>query len=218
MRKSDNTARIFESNSGEPRAIPTCRRNRSYRESDRTRCGPECSDVEHKVYCDGGAQFEANQQVHGPTRTMCDTRFGNVSYRDAVCALCEKTVSLALSIPLDNLQAPTRCTAEAAHARQIAMYLCHTTFSLLLTEIGIHFGRDRTTVSYACALVEDRRDEPDFDILLCQLESLLLDARNAMTLLTVPLDGGFVDMMCSCALRDNYSNECCCVPGEGCMR
>ncbi|MEP1206705.1 MAG: helix-turn-helix domain-containing protein [Rhizobiaceae bacterium] len=103
-------------------------------------------------------------------------------YRDTVCTLCEKTVSLALDIPLDSFQARTRCTAEVALARQIAMYLCHTTFSLLLTEIGLHFRRDRTTVSYACATIEDRRDEAEFDAMISQLESLLVEARNAVAL------------------------------------
>ncbi len=100
-----------------------------------------------------------------------DTATPMLPYGEAVCALCEKTVSLALGISLEGLLAKTRCNAETALARQIAMYLCHTTFSLLLTEIGVHFGRDRTTVSYACALVEDKRDDPEFDLMLSQLEA-----------------------------------------------
>ena len=102
-------------------------------------------------------------------------------YRDAICELCEKTVSLALSVPLAGIQANSRCNAETALARQIAMYLCHTTFSLLLTEVGLHFGRDRTTVSHACSLIEDKRDDLSFDVMVCQLESLLCDARHAMS-------------------------------------
>ena len=105
-----------------------------------------------------------------------------VPYRDAVCTLCEKTVALAFDIPLSGFHARTRCSAQVALARQIAMYLAHTIFSLLLTEIGLHFHRDRTTVSHACAMVEDKRDEFEFDVLLCQLESLLIEARNAMAL------------------------------------
>lgn len=101
-------------------------------------------------------------------------------YRDAVCDLCEKTVAMALGVPLNRLRARTRCNADVALARQIAMYLCHTTFSIILTEIGLHFGRDRTTVSHACALVEEKRDDLSFDVMICQLESLLSDARHAM--------------------------------------
>ena len=103
-------------------------------------------------------------------------------YRDIICTLCEKTVALALDIPVSRVQSRTRCSAEATLARQIAMYLCHTTFSLLLTEIGLHFSRDRTTVSYACAMIEDRRDDPAFDAMITQLESILVEARNAVAL------------------------------------
>ena len=105
-----------------------------------------------------------------------------VPVRDLVCGLCEKTVAVALDIPLSRMRSQTRSSADAALARQIAMYLCHTTFSILLTEIGLHFRRDRTTVSYACALIEDRRDDLEFDALICELEALLLDARRVMNL------------------------------------
>lgn len=101
------------------------------------------------------------------------------TFRDAVCGLTEKTVSLALTVPLAQLQARTRMAQEVALARQIAMYLCHTTFSLPLTEVGLHFKRDRTTVSHACNLVEDKRDKMSFDVMICQLEALLNNALEA---------------------------------------
>lgn len=50
-----------------------------------------------------------------------------------------------------------------ALARQTAMYLAHCAGGLSLTEVGVLFNRDRTTVAHACAVVEDRRDEPNFD-------------------------------------------------------
>lgn len=104
-------------------------------------------------------------------------------YRYAICSLCERTVSIALGVPLSALQAKSRLNAEVALARQIAMYLCHTMFGILMTEVGYHFKRDRTTVAHACALVEDKRDDLSFDVLLCQLEALLADARDALGLL-----------------------------------
>lgn len=103
-------------------------------------------------------------------------------YRDIICGMCERTVALALNIPLSRMQARTRCNADVALARQIAMYLSHTTFSLLLTEVGLHFKRDRSTVSHACAMIEDRRDNPEFELMLCQLEGLLMEARRGMEL------------------------------------
>ncbi len=148
-------------------------------------------DRRSKTNCtqDYGQDSGENREAGSPGSELYD---GNRSpviefarahlFRDSLCSLCEQTVALALDIPLDSFQARTRCGADVALARQIAMYLCHTTFSLMLTEIGLHFRRDRTTVSYACALVEDKRDDLAFDVLINQLESLLVEARNAVAL------------------------------------
>ena len=50
------------------------------------------------------------------------------------------------------------------------MYLAHVGCGLTYSEVGRLFGRDRTTASYACRLIEDRRDDPDFDASLDLLE------------------------------------------------
>lgn len=78
---------------------------------------------------------------------------------DDVIALVarEKHVSIRL------LTHRSRCRAATAHARQLAMYLSHVVLGCSLREIGDAFGRDRTTVSHACALIEDMRDDPAFD-------------------------------------------------------
>jgi chromosomal replication initiation ATPase DnaA len=60
---------------------------------------------------------------------------------------------------------------DVAFARQLAMYLTHVMLGLNLTEAGRLFGRDRTTVAHACGLIEDRRDDPDFEALVAGLEA-----------------------------------------------
>jgi len=62
--------------------------------------------------------------------------------------------------------------AHVAAARQLAMYLVYTTLGGNMAKVGAFFGRDRTTVAYACRIVEDRRDEGDtaFDAELARLE------------------------------------------------
>jgi chromosomal replication initiation ATPase DnaA len=50
------------------------------------------------------------------------------------------------------------------------MYIAHVVFGLQLAVIGSAFGRDRTTVAYACRTVEDARDQPAFDAALARLE------------------------------------------------
>lgn len=61
----------------------------------------------------------------------------------------------------------------AARARQLAMYLAHTMLGKSLADVGEAFGRDRTTVSYACNLIEDLRDDPAFEAAVTRLEELI---------------------------------------------
>jgi chromosomal replication initiation ATPase DnaA len=76
-------------------------------------------------------------------------------------------------VPIRLILHQSRSMARAARARQLAMYLSHVILGKTLVEIGVAFGRDRTTVSHACALIEDLRDNPAFDAEVCQLEAVL---------------------------------------------
>nr|WP_246204422.1 helix-turn-helix domain-containing protein [Devosia marina] len=66
-----------------------------------------------------------------------------------------------------------RCRTDTARARQLAMYLAHVVLGESLTDIGLAFGRDRTTVSHACNLIEDMRDSVEFDRDVTELEARL---------------------------------------------
>jgi chromosomal replication initiation ATPase DnaA len=59
------------------------------------------------------------------------------------------------------------------------MYLINVKLGRTMTEIGVLFGRDRTTVSHACRVIEDRR-EGAFDRDIEALEDAIddLDART----------------------------------------
>jgi hypothetical protein len=59
------------------------------------------------------------------------------------------------------------------------MYLAHVAGGLPLAEVGRLFKRDRTTVAHACAVVEDRRDDPAFDRALAILEFALVSNSQA---------------------------------------
>jgi chromosomal replication initiation ATPase DnaA len=81
-------------------------------------------------------------------------------------------VEMVYRVEKGQLKRPTRGRSRVAFARQVAMYMAHVTFGLTLTTVGREFGRDRTTVSHACALVEDARDNPEFDRTLEILEAI----------------------------------------------
>lgn len=77
--------------------------------------------------------------------------------------LLEPAVATMFDVEVEDLRAATRRSARAVFARQVAMYLAHVVCGFSLTEVGLIFARDRTTVAHACELIEDRRDEPEFD-------------------------------------------------------
>jgi chromosomal replication initiation ATPase DnaA len=97
--------------------------------------------------------------------------------RDRASArLAAEVVSYALGVAADDILDAARGSATAAFARQVAVYLCHTGFELSLSRVAAAFGRDRSTIAYACHAIEDRRDEPHFDFWIGSLEAMLRQA------------------------------------------
>ncbi|MET3893386.1 hypothetical protein ABIE41_004462 [Bosea sp. OAE506] len=94
--------------------------------------------------------------------------------------LAEAAVAAIRHIPPTALRAARRGRAPAAQARQTAMYLAHVVFGLTFTRVGSCFGRDRTTVRHACAVIEDRRDDPLQEFALAALEVALLALMRAL--------------------------------------
>lgn len=89
---------------------------------------------------------------------------------------CDRVITLVANqkkLPLRLLTDVRRGRRAIARARQIAMYLCHVVYGCSHAEVGRAFGRDRTTVAYACALIEDMRDDARFDDEVGALEQLL---------------------------------------------
>jgi chromosomal replication initiation ATPase DnaA len=82
------------------------------------------------------------------------------------------------NVPLHLLVHRSRCRRKTARARQLAMYLSHVVLGQTLGEIALAFGRDRTTVSHACAVIEDLRDDPAFDDEVSGYERRLEAARD----------------------------------------
>ena len=84
-------------------------------------------------------------------------------------------VARDFGLELCDLFGPTRGAPRVAFARQVAMYLARTGFELSFATISRVFDRDPTTVSHACHIVEDGRDDIWLD---CRLEALELFCRS----------------------------------------
>lgn len=72
-----------------------------------------------------------------------------------------------------------RGDAHLALCRQIAIYLAHVVGQLTLSEVAMHFKKNRATVSHSCTNIEDRRDSPIFDLQLEYMEKQLRARINA---------------------------------------
>lgn len=89
-----------------------------------------------------------------------------------ICRLTLTHTAQDFGLDAAMLDGALRGTPAVALARQIAMYLAHVGFALPFAAIGRAFGRDRTTVSYACRVIENRRDDIAFDSRMVRLEKL----------------------------------------------
>jgi hypothetical protein len=98
--------------------------------------------------------------------------------------LCEAMIDIVaalFNVSGKELRRPGRTDQSITRVRQIAMYVSHVVLRLSMNEVGHGFGRDRTTVLHACHLIEDMRDNEDFDCLVARTERVALAAfRNRL--------------------------------------
>lgn len=137
-----------------------------------------------------GAQFPrqlqniSNQRISNrDTLESCLEKRADVEarrsrYQSKCFLLVVELVSSFFEVSVESLQGRTRGVAPICQARQICMYLLHTSLSIPYPEIGQLFRRDRTTISHACMVVEDLRDDCDIDLNLTRLESILATIRS----------------------------------------
>ncbi len=87
--------------------------------------------------------------------------------------LIVSTVSLEFAVPEAGILSRLKGTSETSYSRQIAMYLMHCIFGTSKTRIAEVFGRHFSTVSHACKVIEESRDDPVLDGKLISLENRL---------------------------------------------
>lgn len=106
-------------------------------------------------------------------------RRSDSSRTERVFALCEGMIDIAaalFNVSSKELRQAGRSSLPVCRVRQIAMYVAHVVLQLSMKDIARGFGRDRTTVVYACHLIEDMRDDPDFDQIVAMAERVALAA------------------------------------------
>jgi len=99
--------------------------------------------------------------------------------REMKLEICEGMLDVAsalFNVSGKELRQPGRSPKSIARVRQIAMYVSHCTLGMTMTDVGTGFGRDRTTVLHACHLIEDLRDDIEFDRIVTIFERIALAA------------------------------------------
>jgi len=107
------------------------------------------------------------------------TRVARLYAVDRGIATMAGLVAAAYGVTVEQLLQVNRGPAELALARQVAMYLARTFFEHNTVVVGELFGRDRTTVAHACAVIEDRRERPHFDEMIAAIEARLTARSSA---------------------------------------
>lgn len=78
--------------------------------------------------------------------------------RDALAYALVERVARLRRVSLRELLQGKRGSENAALTRQVAMYLVHVLLSRPQDAVALLFDRERSTVSHACAVIEQLRD------------------------------------------------------------
>ena len=108
------------------------------------------------------------------------TRARLVAVRDErAIDLCEGTIDITaalFNVSSKEMRLPGRSDLGVARVRQIGMYVAHVALGLSMNEVGRGFSRDRTTVLHACHLIEDLREDAEFDRMVTTAERIVVAA------------------------------------------
>ena len=112
--------------------------------------------------CDAGVELGLDKRARITTSSR---KFSAVN-DERIADICESILdilSALFNVSGRELRQPGRTSTSVSRVRQIGMYVTHVNMGLSMAEVGRGFGRDRTTVMHACHLIEDMRDDAEFD-------------------------------------------------------
>jgi hypothetical protein len=127
---------------------------------------------------DGGAQIRQRAFKLGQANgaRACPPRRVAEKNPTAAARLAAGIAGYALDGAREEIIKDERRSAQVAFARQVAAYLSHIAYEWSLSRVASVFGRDRSTMAHACHMIEDRREEPQFDLWINALETMLREA------------------------------------------
>lgn len=94
---------------------------------------------------------------------------------EVILDICESMIDITatlFNVSSKEMRQPGRTSLPVARVRQVAMYVTHVGLGVKMGDVGRGFGRDRTTVQHACQVVEDLRDDAEFDRIVAATERI----------------------------------------------
>lgn len=105
-----------------------------------------------------------------------DSALSDADQQVRVAVICDSVIDIVaalFNVSGRELRSPSRSPLTVSRVRQIAMYVTHVTLRLSMRDVGQGFGRDRTTVLYACHQIEDLREQEEFDDIVARVEQVV---------------------------------------------
>ena len=120
--------------------------------------------LEHCLECQFG---QSGQEV------VLASAHDRKSSRQLAAQFVNQMIAAAFEISGERLLHNDRGVVRINRPRQISMYLMNTALSLKFTEIAEFYDKDRTTVSHACKVIEELRDDVEFDDRISEFENTI---------------------------------------------
>lgn len=140
-----------------------------------------CSDhiecISIHAYCDELGMLEYKSAINScnhsnmPSNTAAE---GNLDVFSVVQAIVGEIYPIRFRQDADGAFCTNHISPrQKSQIRQLAMYLCHIILGLSMRQVAKGYFIDRSSVSYACRMTEERRELPEFDALVSQAERLV---------------------------------------------
>ncbi|MBL1406849.1 MAG: hypothetical protein COC00_012760 [Rhizobiales bacterium] len=129
----------------------------------------DANEIKVDKFSKGVEQVDQNFTLGAPSRE---------AYSKYAGELALAIVSSNLKVSITDIKRSNRGKTNICVARQVVMYLLHTSMSCSYCEVAMFLSRDRTTVSHGCRLIEDMRDDENFDKVITNMENFALAAMN----------------------------------------
>lgn len=104
---------------------------------------------------------------------QADIQINALSANHVLCHSVNRVTEEMLGVVQEPVLRKGDRRRQRCQIRQISMYLCHVVLGMPQQEVARAFGYDRSTVSYACQVIEDRRDNKALDQFICALERVV---------------------------------------------